>query len=161
MRIGIGVGLVVLTILVVLGFVFLRKPAPVAQKSVSELEQSQDDLDAIPTTGPEVKVSIVSVQPKKEIKLVVEGVPSGTSALEYELTYSTAEQDAEGVFSTAKPDKGSTTFGTKFERQITLGTCSRNVCRYHVITSPVKVILKFEGSYGARILQKEFDQTVL
>lgn len=153
--IGLGIGLVGVVLIAVV--VLSKKPTPVQKKDVSQLEQSQDDLDVIPTVGPEVKVELVSVVPKQEVKLVVTGVPDNTSSLEYEFTYSTKEQDTEGVFSTAKPKEGSRFFPKTFERQITLGTCSRNVCRYHNVTSNIKVTLKFEGDYGARLLQKEFD----
>jgi predicted methyltransferase len=105
-------------------------------------------------TGPAGRVFGLDL---KEIKLTVAGVPTSTTAIEYELTYSTKDQPSEGVFSTAKPKDGQSAFASTFERTITLGTCSRNVCRYHAITSPIKVTLKFEGGYGAQIAQKDFE----
>ena len=111
---------------------------------------------ALPTVSPDVKVELISVQPKKEIQLKVSGVPSGTTTIEYELTYSTAEQASEGVFSSARPSPGESSFSPNFERKITLGTCSRNVCRYHEITSDIVVRLRFEGGYGAQIYEGEF-----
>ena len=152
---GLGIGALALGIIVAV--VLSQKPSTTPKKDVSQLEQSQDDQDVIPTAGPGVTVKLVSVVPKQEVKLVVSGVPDKTTSLEYEFTYSTKEQDTEGVFSTAKPKEGSTYFLKDFERQITLGTCSRNVCTYHKVTSNIKVTLKFEGAYGAQLLQKEFD----
>lgn len=157
----ISIAVAFITLAIVVGMVLLRKPAPVEVKKTSQLLESQDDTEPIPTVGPEVKVQIVSIQPKKEVKLVVEGVPTNTTSLEYEFTYSTKEQESEGVFSTARPKPGESSFPKTFERQITLGTCSKNVCRYHVITSDVVVRLKFEGEYGSRLFQKEFPSSDL
>jgi hypothetical protein len=159
LMIGIGIGVIGLAII---GAVILsKKQATAVKKDVSQLTQSEDDQEAIPTAGPGVKVELVPVVSKKEIKLVVSGVPDKTTSIEYEFTYSTKEQESEGVFSTAKPEKGSEYFPKTFERQITLGTCSKNVCRYHNVTSDISVILKFEGGYGAQILQKKFDYAKL
>ncbi len=157
--IAAGIGLVALVMVV--GMLMMRKPATTEVKRTSQLLDSQDENEVIPTVGPEVKVKLVSIQPKKEVKLVVEGVPDKTSIIEYEFTYSTKEQESEGVFSTAKPKDGATSFPKLFERQITLGTCSKNVCRYHNITSDVVVRLKFEGEYGSRLFEKSFSSSDL
>ncbi len=160
-KIIISVAVAVISLTIVVGLVVLRKPAQVEVKQTSQLLESQDDTEPIPTVGPEVKVKLVSIQPKKEVKLVVEGVPTNTTSLEYEFTYSTKEQESEGVFSTARSKPGESSLPKTFERQITLGTCSRNVCRYHDITSDVVVRLKFEGEYGSRLFQKEFPSSDL
>lgn len=140
----------------IVAFLMSRNQATPVKKPLIAITQSPD-RDVIPTVGPEVKVNLVSVDALKEIKLTVAGVPTSTTAIEYELTYSTKDQPSEGVFSTAKPKDGQSAFASTFERTITLGTCSRNVCRYHAITSPIKVTLKFEGGYGAQIAQKDFE----
>ncbi len=160
-KILIAVIVIIVSVALVVGIALLRKPAPVEVKKTSQLLESQDDTEPIPTVGPEVKVKLVSIQPKKEVKLVVEGVPAKTTSLEYEFTYSTKEQESEGVFSTARPKEGETIFPKTFERQITLGTCSKNVCRYHSITSDIVVRLKFEGEYGSRLFEKEFPSSDL
>jgi hypothetical protein len=41
-------------------------------------------------------------------------------------------------------------------RKIVLGTCSSGTCRYHNILGPIKLNLKFTGSYGEKIYEKEF-----
>jgi len=155
-KIMIAVIAIVLAVAVLIGFVLLRKPAPAEVKKTSQLIESQEDTEPIPTVGPEVKVKLVSVQPMKEVKLVVDGVPAKTTSLEYEFTYSTKDQESEGVFSTARLKEGETSFPKTFERQITLGTCSKNVCRYHVITSDIVVRLKFEGEYGSQLFERNF-----
>ena len=152
--------LVVVVGLLIAYFVF-NKPKATNKVDDTEFTEAADDLEAIPTVTKDVVVSLEPIQPKKEIKLIVKGVPQGTKSIEYELTYSTKDQDSQGVFSTAGPEKNALTFGADFERDITLGTCSKNVCKYHVITSPIKVSLKFEGSYGARIFQKDYDSASL
>lgn len=157
--IAIGIGVVALAL--VAAVVLSRKPAPVVKKDMSQLTQSEDDQEAIPTAGPGVTVELKIVVPQKEFKLLVSGVPDKTTSIEYEVKYSTKDQESEGVFSTARPKEGGPHFPTTFERQITLGTCSKNVCRYHQVTSDISVTLKFEGSYGAQLLQKKFDYAKL
>lgn len=149
-------GAIVVGIVILLVFAQSRRQTPPAQEKTSSLVESQKDLKPIPTVGPSVKVTLESVQKGKEAKLVVDGVPGGTDSIEYELTYSTREQESEGIFSTARPAKGESAFPTKFERQVTFGTCSRNVCRYHVITSDITIRLKFEGTYGAALFERSF-----
>ncbi|MFO0703334.1 MAG: hypothetical protein U0525_01255 [Patescibacteria group bacterium] len=153
----------ILTIVIglVVGYFVLNKQSASSQAENPEFIESQDDQEAIPTVTNDVKVSLESIVPKKEIMLKVAGVPQGTKSIEYELTYSTKDQESQGVFSTAKPEKGSTDFGGVFERKITLGTCSKNVCKYHDITSDIKVSLKFEGSFGARMYQGSFKTSSL
>jgi hypothetical protein len=146
---------IALVVLALVGYLVTRPAAPPLAKKAIQITQAPEN-EIIPTVGPEVQVSLKSITPKQEIKLIVEGVPDKTTSIEYELTYSTKKQESEGVFSTAKPKEPATTFGKTFERQITLGTCSRNVCTYHEITSDIKVTLKFEGDYGSKLFQKEF-----
>lgn len=155
----IPVLLILLSIVAIFYITNSKKSSPRIEDK--KFVEAEDDLDVIPTVTSDVKVSLVSVDPKKEVKLVVDGVPPDTNAIEYELTYSTDDQDAQGAYSTASPDKGKTTFDSKFERKVTLGTCSNNVCRYHVVTSPIKVSIKFEGTYGMRIFQKDYDSANL
>lgn len=154
-KVIIGVGIAVL---LVLAFVLLRggQPSKTTQPIQKTSMLSDEDLDIIPTVGPEVKVSLESVQKGKEIKIVIDGVPTSTAAIEYELTYPTDEKEAEGLFGTASPEEGGTEFGKTFERQITVGTCSKAVCRYHKVTGPFQVTIKFEGTYGAQLFQSEF-----
>ncbi len=146
---------IALVVIVLAGYLLTRPAAPPLVKKTIQITQAPEN-EIIPTVGPEVQVSLKPITPKQEIKLTIEGVPEKTTSIEYELTYSTKEQESEGVFSTARPKEPATTFGTLFERQITLGTCSRNVCRYHAITSDMKVTVKFEGDYGSKLFQKEF-----
>lgn len=160
-KIVVAILIAVAACILVFIVVVMRKPAPAKVTKTSTLVESQDETGPIPTVGADVKVRLVSVQAKKEVKLLVEGVPAKTTSIEYELTYSTTEQDSEGIFSTAKLKPGETSFPSVFDRQITLGTCSRNVCRYHNITSDIMVRLKFEGEYGSKLFEKNFPSSNL
>ena len=160
-KIVVGLAISSIAVLMLIAVVLMTKPAPTKVTKTSSLLESQEDTKPIPTVGADVQVRLVSVQAKKEVKLVVDGVPASTTTIEYEFTYSTSEQDSEGIFSTAKLKAGETSFPKVFERQITLGTCSRNVCRYHNITSDIMVRLKFEGGYGSRLFEKNFDSSKL
>ncbi|PIX68825.1 hypothetical protein COZ40_01200, partial [Candidatus Roizmanbacteria bacterium CG_4_10_14_3_um_filter_39_13] len=104
-----------------------------------------------PTVDSSTVVTLKSLQGNKEILLEGKGVPSGTSSIDYELSYDTQGQGKQGVIGTISDITGNT-----FEKQMTLGTCSSGRCVYHEVIGSIQVTLKFTGDYGERILVKEF-----
>jgi hypothetical protein len=150
----VGVGVVVIVVTLVVSQLTQRPQMPKPPQKASVL--TDGELDVIPTVSESVKVRLENVQKGKEIRLVIDGVPPSTNAIEYEITYPTDEKEAEGLFGSVTPEDGENEFGKRFERQITVGTCSRNVCRYHTVTGPYQVTVKFEGAYGARLYQGQF-----
>ncbi|PIV71225.1 hypothetical protein COW57_00670, partial [Candidatus Roizmanbacteria bacterium CG17_big_fil_post_rev_8_21_14_2_50_39_7] len=113
--------------------------------------QKKEEVDAIPTVDSSTVVTLKSLQGNKEILLEGKGVPSGTSSIDYELSYDTQGQGKQGVIGTISDITGNT-----FEKQMTLGTCSSGRCVYHEVIGSIQVTLKFTGDYGERILIKEF-----
>ena len=110
----------------------------------------EEPAEVIPTVDSSVSVEI---EGNTEGTITVEGIPAGTEEIEYELVYDTKAGQPEGAFGKIDVKKGS----TSTEEEITFGTCSSGVCRYHEIVGSVKGTFKFSGSYGERLLEKEFD----
>lgn len=137
---------VILALLVIIGFFMFGQ---------SEAENAEDKktvfgepVEVIPTVDSSVKATI---EGSKDGVITISGIPKGTTEIEYELSYSTKAGSIEGVFGSIEI-KGE----SKVTEEITFGTCSSGVCRYHDIEGPVKGTFKFSGSYGKQLLEKEF-----
>jgi hypothetical protein len=140
----------VVVLLAVGAFVF----ASTRQSSNSEVKSDKETVfeegpEAIPTVDSSVQVEI---EGKTEAVMTVSGIPAGTEAIEYELTYDTASGSVEGIFGSIEFEKGVKTA----EETFIFGTSSSGVNRYHTIKGSVKGTFKFAGSYGEKILEKEF-----
>lgn len=93
----------------------------------------------------------VNIKGNTDAIITVSGIPDGTDSIEYELSYNTKDGSIEGVFGTIEVK------GSKAEEEVTFGTCSSGVCRYHDIDGPVSGTFIFEGDYGKKMLESEFD----
>ena len=140
--------LVTLIIVLIIGSKFMTKNKNVEEKKANLEEINQD---VIPTVSSSVEVTLEKATGGKEIILSVANIPSGTQSIDYELSYQTAKQGLQGVIGTI-----STTGESKYEKKITLGTCSSGTCVYHEVVGKIKLSLKFSGDYGERIFEKEF-----
>jgi hypothetical protein len=151
------VSIVALLIIAGFGLYFMTRGSGKSIESAKVQEIAPTPTpDEVKPLDSNVKVTLKSITPLKEVKLLIEGVPNKTRSIEYELQYVTKTKPSDGVFGNAKPKEGSDFFGTDFERSLNLGTCSRNVCRYSEITSPLTVRIRMEGEYGAQAAEKEF-----
>lgn len=141
---------IVVGILVLIGIglgIFFSRQKP----KITTQPQKKEELGAIPTVDASTIVTLSALQGNKEIVLKSTGIPNGTTSVDYELSYDTKAQGKQGVIGTI-----SSITGNSFEKQMTLGTCSSGHCVYHEVVGGVQVTLKFTGTYGEKILSKEF-----
>jgi len=143
-------------------FVLLNKKS--AKKNPSTMVIPTEEL--IPTVDSSVKVEFKPLK-KGEVVLTVSNEPKDTQQIEFELSYQVVNSDA-GEGAEERVEQGVIgkcyRFGTLWQcgeqsgggRKIILGTCSSGTCRYHNIIGSIKVVLKFSGSYGEKIFEKEF-----
>jgi len=128
-------------------------------------EQMVSSDNILPTVDSSVKVNLISTK-KGEAVLSIESAPNSTKLIEFEMSYLVVNEDTgEGggtvsqgaigkcyevsnVWECGEPSQSG--------RKIILGTCSSGVCRYHNITGPINVSLKFSGNYGEKIFTKEY-----
>ncbi len=141
------VGVVILILAVVAGVVAV---STLGKKEAPKKVAQQTEQDVIPTVDASTTVELKQIEGKKEIELVVSGIPKTTSAIDYELSYETKQQGTQGVIGTI-----STITGSGFTKQITLGTCSSGRCVYHEVVGAIHITLKFTGDYGQKVLEKE------
>ena len=130
-----------------LGYSIFRSPA---KKMVTTKSSILPENTEIQLVDDSVKVSFSS-QNKKEASVKVESIPKDTELIEYEISYNTAEEVPQGAI--GKLDING---NTASKDQLTFGTCSSGTCRYHNLVGTVKLLLKFSGSYGERLFEKEF-----
>jgi hypothetical protein len=155
-------GGVLVVLIVIFGYWLVTRGKSAGNKKVEEIAQSDT---VFPTVDSSVKVDLKSLK-KGEAVLSITNAPSGTNAIEFEMSYLVVNEDtgegggtvsqgaigkcteASGVWECGEPSGAG--------RKIVLGTCSSGVCRYHNISGPIRVSLKFEGSYGDKMFTKEY-----
>jgi len=139
-------GVVALLIIGILVFLQSQNVKKVAPKAVIPTEE------LIPTVDSSVRVDLKTKTPGKEVVLTVENMPKGSESFEYSLSYETRQQGTQGVIGTVVLKASD----ASYEKNITLGTCSSGKCVYHEVVGKVMLSLKFVGSYGERIFEKEY-----
>lgn len=104
----------------------------------------------LPPADPNIVVELIPLDPGKAVDLRISKIPDDVTSVEYELKYKTSDK-TEGVFGTAQVEENRVT------REITLGTCSSGVCKYHTIPSGKGTLtIKFNSPNGATRFQEEF-----
>lgn len=137
-------------IIIILGGVFF---ATSKNKSTTKTQSEITPTEVlIPTVDSSVKVELEPINSSKEILLKITGLPRGTSTVEYSLSYMTKSQGLQGVIGTITLDMAA----DNYEKKLTLGTCSSGTCVYHEVAGSIKTELKFSGTYGDKVLTKEF-----
>jgi hypothetical protein len=144
--------LVIVSVLLIGGIVLRIKNS--GQKKVEQKTKKEEVLpesEVLPTVDSSVLVDLTSKDGKEAI-LTIEDIPSGTSTIEYELSYLASGNLPKGVM-------GEIEVGDrlKVERKITLGTCSSGSCVYDQGVTSIKANLKFNGDYGSQLFEKEFE----
>lgn len=142
------VGLTLVVFLIVAYLFFARKST--INKGSEKISPTEE---VIPTVDNTVKVDLAAKIAGKEVVLNIRFIPIGTSSIEYSLSYSTRQQGLQGVIGTITVPGGS----EQYEKQITLGTCSSGTCVYHEVMGRIKLTLKFNGDYGEKLFEKEYE----
>ncbi len=145
------IGLAVLLLLT--GFVVYRVLAPSKEAAPVAEEEITTQL---PQADASIGVSIAFVKAKPNtVVLIVSNLASKYISVGYELTYD-SQGLIKGVNSGSKLIEVAGQDG--FEREVYLGTCSRNVCKPDLGVAKVSVVLEFTGIDGKKSqFSKDFD----
>ncbi len=100
---------------------------------------------------PSVTVELTPRADKKAVNLSITNIPQDTSQIEYELSYLTGNELPKGAVGTIRVDSQST-----IEREILLGTCSKNTCTYDEGVKSVTLVLRFSGLQGIAQFIREY-----
>lgn len=138
--------LVVLVLVIGGGYLVIKnltKSAPPPQQ-----EEIQTELPAADTS---IVVDLKPKADKKSVVLSVSKIPADTTSIEYELSYLTGAGLPKGALG-----KISLNGVTEIERDILLGTCSKNTCTYDTGVTSIKLVLRFNSDKGASQFTKEY-----
>jgi len=143
-----------LAVLVLITGVVVYK-AVFGQSAVVPVEE-EEIVEVLPPVDESVVVEVALSKSKPNTVIVTaSGLASKYASVAYELTYE-SEGLIKGVNSGSKPIE--TAGKDTFEREIYLGTCSRNVCKPDVGVTEVAVVLEFTGTDGKRSqFSKEYE----
>ncbi len=150
---GIIVG-VLAVLLLITGVVVYKVGFSAKSRSIASEEEEQSEL--LPQVDESVIVEVTKSKSKDNtVTLRVKGLARKMASVAYELTYE-SEGLIKGVNSGSKPidvaDQDA------FEREIYLGTCSKNVCKPDVGVSKVSVVLEFTAADGRKSqFSKEYE----
>ena len=141
----------------------------VIQKINSDKTNTEKQLineEIVPTVDSNVKVMLEKSSKKGEVTLTIKDAPAGTKEIEYLLTYSRTNKEEgndmvqEGAMGKCiqklKPSSIWICQQPTSDEAIVLGTCSSGTCVYHEVIGDINVQLKFTGTYGERIYEKNF-----
>lgn len=142
------IGAVVIIIVLVGGFAFMRSNTTKQADTMDKESVFEEPSEDIPPVDSSV---IATIKGKTDALITIENIPEGTESIEYELSYNTAAGSIEGVFGNIEVT------GDTAEEEITFGTCSSGVCRYHDIEGAISGTFIFSGSYGEQMLEQEFE----
>lgn len=125
-------------------------------KSMAPVVKEESPIDTVEPIDPSIQVEVRKSRSKDNTVVVsVSGLGSKVKSVAYELTYD-SQGLIKGVNSGSKPID--TSGKDTFEREIYLGTCSRNVCKPDKGVKKVSVVLEFTNSSGKKSqFSKEYD----
>ena len=118
-----------------------------------EVSPTPTPTASLPLIDEKVEVTLTPRYDKKAVVLRVAKIPEGVTSIDYELSYETGEGLPRGVLGTIRLEEGK----KSVEREILLGTCSRNVCVYDTGVKKVNLVLKFNSPQGSSQFQKEYE----
>lgn len=144
-------GLAVL--LIVTGTVVYRALAPSSEPVPA---QEEEITEVLPQADASILVNLALSRAKDNtVILKVNNLSSKYTSVGYELTYD-SQGLIKGVNSGSKPIEVAAQDG--FEREVYMGTCSRNVCKPDLGVAKVSVALEFTDTAGKKSqFSKEFD----
>jgi hypothetical protein len=141
------VGVVVVAIVALLGVWYFVLP-----KSGTGIQPSEEAQNVKEITPEEVGLSLEVVKNGQAVEMTLDKL-DGIKTLEYELSYDAEETDPESG-ETATVPKGAVgspidvAGESSIKREILLGTCSANKCRYDKVKSDIKLVLKVTYENG-------------
>lgn len=136
------------------GFFVYKALAPATK--IAQVREEEVPAETLEALDPSIVVNATKSRAKDNTVIVsVNGMGGKVRSVAYELTYE-SQGLVKGVNSGSKPiDVASQ---DSFEREVYLGTCSRNVCKPDAGVKSVSVVLEFTNSSGKKSqFSKEYD----
>ncbi|MDP1721646.1 MAG: hypothetical protein Q8L37_00400 [Candidatus Gottesmanbacteria bacterium] len=130
------------------GVIVYKALAPTPNTPRATQEEKTPVAEEIVAVDPSIIVSVAKSRVKDNaVVLSVGGINGKVRMVAYELTYESLGL-VKGVNSGSKPID--VTGKDNFEREVYLGTCSRNVCKPDAGVKSVSVVLEFTNAFGKK-----------
>lgn len=142
-------GVVFFIIVFVIGFMVMNNSKKEVAKETTKEVLPESEI--IPTIDSSVKVDLKAENNNHEVVLTIDGIPTGTTDIEYELSYLAKKTLPKGAMGTVEVKASNS-----IEKKITLGTCSSGTCVYDEDVESVEVSLRFNSESGSKSFKKEF-----
>lgn len=148
--------IITLIVLIIFGlggyFIFARGKKQVKPVVSTPTPVEEETLPTI--SDKELIVDLTPRADRKAVFLKITKFPKGTTMIEYEMTYDTngVERGVMGTINIKSDDE-------LINREILLGSCSKNVCVYDKNVEKIKLVLRIETKEGTKSWSKEFSLT--
>ena len=147
------IGAIIAIFLIVTGVILIKSRQTVTETTATkEVASRGEEESVVPTVDSSVQVELQPLNLKREVELRVSGIPPLTKLIDYELSYDTEGQGLQGVIGQVRLNPTE----DKISKRIMLGTSSSGVNVYHKVVGDISVTLKFTGSYGEKLFEKNF-----
>jgi hypothetical protein len=128
----------------------------IAGKKAAPVAPQQDVVEVLPDVDKSITVTVEkSSSAANTVVVQAKGLASKMTSIGYELTY-----ESQGLIKGVNSGSSDIDVSGKdtFERDIYLGTCSRNVCKADAGVTKVSVVLKFTDTAGKKSqFSKDFE----
>src|SRR3989344_402419 len=141
------ISVVVLAVVLIGGFLVIKN----LTQPVAPVIEEEEEVSNLPPADPSIVVNVTPKSDGKAVIMTIAKIPLGTQSIEYEFNYTTGEGLPKGTIGKIDVNGKS-----ELEREILLGTCSKNKCTYDTGVTSVNVVLRFNHPDGATQLSKDF-----
>jgi len=136
------IGSIILVLfLIVVGYFFYSRNSA-SQKQAEQTQQDQQQNDIVPTLTPDAIGLVITIRDDKNAMKFDITNASDITHIEYAIAYTAQLQDqqvSQGLTGEIANDNSDKKIGVGYRE---FGTCSKGVCRYDTVISPIKVTLK-------------------
>lgn len=146
---------VLVTLVAIVGFVIFKLISYTTPQATTDETSEQAQQVEIPVVDTSVSINVKDSPKANTIVLTVDKLDSKYKQIAYELSYE-SEGLIKGVNSGSKPID--VAGKDSFEREIYLGTCSRNVCKPDAGVTAVTIAFQFTDTKDAKSqFSKEYE----
>lgn len=151
----------IIVVIIIIGYFVLSKSiggnGPKATPTPTP-EQANNNIEKIPENS--INVTFEPRYDKKAFTMIIKGLnEKGFKQFEYEISYDaqSSEDPTQTITQGSASREPVLVTDKDFEREILLGTCSKNVCKYDKGVKRVKIVIKLIDIRGKiKLWEKEF-----
>lgn len=150
MKLFAGIGVAVLTVIVIVGIILVVLKRPVSDSESQQSTLPQNEM--LKSVEDSVEVDVALGNDGKRVNFEVQNIPDKYETIEYEFTYLTGSGRLQGGNSSPSEIEDN-----QYSKEILLGTCSAGgACTYDTGVTSIKFSIIFTAGEERRSFEKEF-----